>query len=89
MVRILHLTDFHLDFRTLKDWNNFYKDAFFAKLTELNLEKPIDFVLFTGDLLDKGGKDFKGAKKGFEEFKNFRTMQRPARLRDAFAVEIL
>ena len=70
MVRILHLTDFHLDFRTLKDWNNFYKDAFFAKLTELNLEKPIDFVLFTGDLLDKGGKDFKGAKKGFEEFKN-------------------
>lgn len=69
MIRILHLTDFHLDTRTLKDWNNFYKEALFKKLTELNTENPIDFIVFTGDLIDKGGKDFKGATKGFEEFK--------------------
>jgi predicted MPP superfamily phosphohydrolase len=68
MIRILHLTDFHLDTRTLKDWNNFYKEALFEKLIELNSENPIDFIVFTGDLIDKAGKDFKGAKKGFEEF---------------------
>lgn len=70
MIRILHLTDFHLDNRTLKDWNNFYKEALFNKLNELNADNPIDFIVFTGDLLDKGGKDFKGAEKGFVEFKN-------------------
>ncbi|MFB9079644.1 metallophosphoesterase [Flavobacterium procerum] len=69
MIRILHLTDFHLDTRTLKDWNNFYKDALLEKLKELNEIRPIDFIVFTGDLIDKGGKDFKGATKGFEEFK--------------------
>lgn len=70
MIRILHLTDFHLDARTLKDWNNFYMEAFFEKLGELNIENPIDFIVFTGDLIDIGGKDFKSAGKGFEEFKS-------------------
>ena len=69
MIRILHLTDFHLDNRTLKDWNNFYKNALFKKLTELHLENPIDFIVFTGDLIDKGGNDFKGATNAFEVFK--------------------
>lgn len=69
MIRILHLTDFHLNNKTLRDWNGFYKDAFFSKLIELSKEKNIDFVFFTGDLIDKGGKDFKGTRLALEEFK--------------------
>ena len=59
MIRILHLTDFHLNRKTLKDWDDFLKDAFFKKIEELQNEKPIDLVLFTGDMLDKAGFDFK------------------------------
>lgn len=68
MIRILHITDFHLNKRTLRDWNDFYKDSFFEKLRELENENKIDLVVFTGDLLDKGGKDFEGAAQGFAVF---------------------
>lgn len=55
MIRILHLTDFHLNNKTLKDWNDFLKDAFFKKLAEVHNEQGIDLVLFTGDMIDKAG----------------------------------
>lgn len=38
MIRILHLTDFHLNNRTLRDWNDFYKDSFFEKINEFQKE---------------------------------------------------
>lgn len=69
MIRILHLTDFHLNKKTLRDWNDFYKDAFFEKLKELNFEKEIDLIVFTGDLIDKGGKDFGSTSNALNEFK--------------------
>lgn len=59
MIRILHLTDFHLNKKTLKDWDDFLKDAFFRKLDDLKSDRPIDLVLFTGDMIDKAGEDFK------------------------------
>lgn len=59
MIRILHLTDFHLNKKTLKDWDDFLKEAFLKKIEELQKENPIDLVLFTGDLIDKAGIDFK------------------------------
>lgn len=68
MIRILHLTDFHFNNKTLRDWDEFYKDAFFSKLNELTIDKKIDFVFFTGDLIDKGGKDFKETKIALNEF---------------------
>lgn len=69
MIRILHLTDFHLNNKTLKDWDDFYKEAFINKLNELQKEKQIDLVVFTGDLIDKAGKDFGSATEGFSKFK--------------------
>lgn len=69
MIRILHLTDFHLNRKTLKDWSDFYKDAFFEKLEELTIAKSVDFVFFTGDLIDKGGKDFSNTTNALNEFK--------------------
>ncbi len=59
MIRILHLTDFHLNKKTLKDWDGFLKEAFLKKIEELHKENSIDLVLFTGDLIDKAGIDFK------------------------------
>ncbi|MDM1059751.1 metallophosphoesterase [Myroides odoratimimus] len=74
MIRILHLTDFHLDKRTLEDWNKFYKEAFFNKIDELQAVKKIDLVVFTGDMIDKAGKDFGSVKEGLESF-NFNIIQ--------------
>lgn len=68
MIRILHLTDFHLNNSTLKDWNDYYKEAFFEKIDYLQKDKSIDLVLFTGDLLDRAGKDFGSVTKGLNEF---------------------
>ncbi len=68
MLRILHLTDFHLNIKTLKDWDDFLKDAFFKKLDDLQNDKQIDLVLFTGDLIDKAGKDFGTVKEGLNSF---------------------
>lgn len=69
MIRILHLTDFHLDKKRLDDWNNFYKEAFLKKVKDINDEKAIDLILFTGDMLDKAGKDFGSVKNGLDSFK--------------------
>lgn len=68
MIRILHLTDFHLNIKTLKDWNDFLKEAFFKKIEELQIENPIDLVLFTGDLIDKAGEDFGSTEEGLNTF---------------------
>lgn len=68
MLRILHLTDFHLNKKTLDDWNNYLKEAFFKKLDTLQNERQIDLVLFTGDLIDQAGKDFGSVKRGLDSF---------------------
>lgn len=68
MLRILHLSDFHLSSKTLKDWKDFYKAAFFEKINEINNLDSIDLIAFTGDLIDKGGKDFGNATAAFIEF---------------------
>ncbi|MFV0235418.1 metallophosphoesterase [Empedobacter falsenii] len=68
MIRILHLTDFHLNNRTLEDWNKFFKAAFFNKIDDLQSERKIDLVLFTGDMIDKAGKDFGSVKEGLDIF---------------------
>ncbi|UOU97477.1 metallophosphoesterase [Chryseobacterium daecheongense] len=68
MIRILHLTDFHLNIKTLKDWNDYLKEAFFKKLAEIKKEKEIDLVLFTGDMIDQAGKDFGSVILGLQKF---------------------
>lgn len=58
MIRILHLTDFHLNKKTLKDWNDFLKVPFLNKIEEINNSQKIDLVVFTGDLIDQAGQSF-------------------------------
>jgi DNA repair exonuclease SbcCD nuclease subunit len=70
MIRILHLSDFHLNEQNLRDWKNYVKDALHGKLNELNNERKINLILSTGDHIDKGGTEFKGASNAFKIFKN-------------------
>ena len=35
MIRIIHLSDFHLNEQNLRDWKNYIKDALLKKLKEL------------------------------------------------------
>lgn len=68
MIRILHLTDFHLNNKTLVDWNDFLKEIFLQKIKEIHESTPIDIILFTGDLIDKGGADFGSVTDGLNCF---------------------
>ncbi|MEP4532955.1 MAG: metallophosphoesterase [Cyclobacteriaceae bacterium] len=68
MIRILHLSDFHLNKHTKKDWELYLSDALLDKLEELNNESPINIIAFTGDMVDKGGTDFGGVSKGLPVF---------------------
>lgn len=68
MIRIIHLSDFHLNNKTYRDWKKYLKSALNKKLSELNSEESIDLIVFTGDMVDKGGKDYNGATHGFQLF---------------------
>ena len=70
-MRILHLSDFHLD-RSNMDISKNLVEKLLIALKSINNEKKIDLVLFTGDMIDMGGKSFdepkiKNALKLFEE----------------------
>ena len=58
MIRIVHLSDTHLCKSLLYDAENFVLRALIDDLKKFNTEKQIDLITITGDLIDKGGKDF-------------------------------
>ncbi len=68
MIRIIHLSDFHLNKKSLKDWNNYLKPVLLKKLLEIHNHYPITFIAFTGDLIDIGGSDFDDIKTAFKIF---------------------
>ena len=71
MIRIIHISDFHLNKVHLSDWNEYISDA----LTSLiNYKREIDnnhtFIVCTGDLIDKGGADYGNIQDAFNVFKD-------------------
>lgn len=68
MIRIIHFSDFHLNKKNLDDWNYFIKDSILNELKRIHGESPIDLILLTGDLIDRGGDNFESIDKAFEEF---------------------
>ncbi|HEA19516.1 hypothetical protein LCGC14_0710570 [marine sediment metagenome] len=69
MIRIIHLTDFHLNKKNLDDWKSYIKKALIQKLSNIHDDGKITFIAFTGDLIDIGGKDFESAEMAFKFFK--------------------
>lgn len=59
-MRIIHISDFHLDFNKLEDFKNHVVTTLIADLVKANQYKKIDLIAFSGDLVDKGGKSFHG-----------------------------
>ncbi len=68
MIKIIHFSDLHLNQQTLRDWKNYIQTAFIDKLKEINKEKEITFIAFTGDLIDTGGSDFDSTANAFKTF---------------------
>lgn len=56
-MRIIHFSDFHLRPDHSKRAEGILKN-FLTALSEINNERKIDLVIFTGDMIDKAGKDF-------------------------------
>lgn len=68
-MRIIHFSDFHLDFEQIKRCENLVS-TLIKSLVHLHQEKAIDVVIFSGDLIDRAGASFPEPKmrNGFEKF---------------------
>lgn len=74
-MRIVHLSDFHLNYNQLIDFNEFTMKALLKDLEEFNEEKKVDLILFSGDLIDQGGYSFeKDIDYGFLSFEEYVIM---------------
>lgn len=66
MLRILHLSDLHL----VKEHPAMASLLMYLKLSmdEIQKDRGVDLVIFTGDLIDKGGASFGDINTAFKEF---------------------
>ncbi|MNE18916.1 3',5'-cyclic adenosine monophosphate phosphodiesterase CpdA [compost metagenome] len=53
-MRIVHLSDFHLNKENIIEFQSLLMKALLEDLVEFNKTKKIDLVLYTGDMIDKG-----------------------------------
>ncbi len=69
-IRILHFSDLHLSSDVNRQENTKARLGFlFDSLIKIQEDgKPVDIVVFTGDLIDKGGKDYPSIADGFHAF---------------------
>ena len=67
-IRIFHISDFHLNKKNLRDWNDYLKDSFIHFINDNKAED--NFIVCSGDMIDKGGADFGGVKAGLEKFRD-------------------
>jgi 3',5'-cyclic AMP phosphodiesterase CpdA len=59
-MRIIHLTDIHLSKENFDEFDNYLRFALINDLKDYNsVDKPIDLIVITGDLVDKGGHSLK------------------------------
>lgn len=67
-MRILHISDFHLDKIDKEDNVNYIIGPLVKRLVKIIDEKPIDIILFTGDMINIGGKNYSGLDEAFLDF---------------------
>lgn len=69
MIRILHLSDFHLsNDKANIDKSQKIVDGLFDAVKSIVIEHPIDLVIFSGDAINRGGKDFDSIDDAFLSF---------------------
>lgn len=57
-MRLIHISDFHIDANNLEDLRNYVIKPLIKDLIKANEEKTIDMIAFSGDLVDKAGLSF-------------------------------
>lgn len=68
-MRILHFSDFHLNGKKIEDAMHTLK-YMIKSLKKINEEQSIDLVIFSGDMLERGGAGYNGdLRVGFNDFK--------------------
>lgn len=67
-MRILHLSDLHLDQNKNYEFNEFLKPALLQDVEEHHNFRKIDLVIISGDIVNQGGKSFGDITKGFRFF---------------------
>lgn len=66
-IRIFHISDFHLTRKSIQDWEDYQRDSFIQFVNE-NITAE-NFIVCTGDMLDKAGDDLGGIQEGLKKFK--------------------
>ncbi len=69
-MRIIHFSDAHFQPGTAIMKSQRLADRFIDSLKIVHQEKPIDLIIFSGDMIDKGGKGFASMAEAFMNFKN-------------------
>lgn len=67
VVRIIHFSDFHLSKTTESDSENLVA-SLIASLKTIKADRAIDFVVFTGDAIDRGGYSYTDINEAFSCF---------------------
>lgn len=69
-IRILHFSDFHLNGDKIEDAQHVLNNML-KSLQQINTERQIDLVIFTGDMLEQGGEGYNhDLGKGFADFRS-------------------
>lgn len=69
-IRILHFSDFHLNGDKIEDAQHVLNNML-KRLQQINTERQIDLVIFTGDMLEQGGVGYgNNLEKGFSDFQS-------------------
>lgn len=70
-MRILHLSDLHLSGQKIeKEKTSVIIEKIFDEVKRINLEKKIDFIVFTGDAINRGGEGYENTVDALYSFGN-------------------
>jgi predicted MPP superfamily phosphohydrolase len=58
MIRIVHVSDLHINISSIKDIEEFIIRSLLNDLDKYNAQKKIDLIIVSGDLVDRGGESF-------------------------------
>lgn len=70
MLRIIHLSDLHINKSQLDNFEAYCIPALIKDLTDYNSKDKIDLIVFSGDIIDKGGSEFDSLTDGLNYFKH-------------------
>lgn len=71
MIRVIHISDFHLESTVLSDWETYTKKALIETIKSQEIECPLfdTFIICSGDMINKAGKSLGGVQKALNKFK--------------------